>query len=248
MAVGLAVAAQWISQNLESFKTVGSVIGTSISALFLYIIGIINLIILVDIVRIFREMRGGRFDEQQLEDRLQARGLMNRLVGPLFRFVSKSWHVYPIGILFGLGFDTATEVSLIAVGAGAASSGLPIYAIVALPILFAAGMSLMDSADGAFMAQAYSWAFSKPVRKVYYNLTITVLSVVVALFIGTIELLSVLAGRFKWSGSFWDLVSSINFNTMGFIIVGMFIVIWVGALAIWKVAHIEERWSQKVSR
>jgi high-affinity nickel-transport protein len=246
MAVGLAVAAQLISQGIEGFKTLGGILGTSISALFLYIIGIINLVVLIDIVRIFREMRGGQYDEKMLEDRLMARGLMNRLVGPLFRFVTRSWHLYPIGLLFGLGFDTATEVSLLAIGAGAASNGLPLYAIVGLPILFAAGMSLMDSADGAFMAQAYSWAFSKPVRKVYYNLTITALSVLVALFIGTVELLSVLSGRLKWSGGFWDFVGGINFNTLGFIIVGMFIIIWVGALIIWKVARIEERWSQKL--
>ena len=246
MAVGLAVAARLISQGIENFRTVGSVLGTSISALFLYIIGIINLVILIDIIRIFRQMRRGQFDEKELDERLMARRLVNRLVGPLFKFVTRSWHVYPIGLLFGLGFDTATEVSLLAIGAGAASNGLPLYAIVALPILFAAGMSLMDSADGAFMAQAYSWAFSKPVRKVYYNLTITALSVVVALFIGTVEILSVLSGRFKWSGGFWDFVNGINFNTLGFIIVGMFIVIWVGALVIWKAAHIEERWSRKV--
>jgi nickel/cobalt transporter (NiCoT) family protein len=244
MAVGLALAAVFISKNLTNFKTVGGVIGTSVSGIFLYIIAIINLIILVEIVRIFREMRTGRYDEQRLEDQLQNRGFMFRFFGPLFRLVTRSWHMYPIGVLFGLGFDTATEVSLLAISAGAASSGLPVYAIVALPILFAAGMSLMDSADGAFMAQAYRWAFSNPVRKVYYNLTITGLSVMVALFIGTIELLSVLASQFKWSGGLWGAVGSIDFNTMGFVIVGMFVVVWASALLIWRTQHIEERWSR----
>jgi high-affinity nickel-transport protein len=244
MAVALALATVMISTNLGSFKTVGGVIGTSVSGIFLYLIAIINLVILFEIVRIFREMRGGRYDEQRLEDQLQNRGLMFRFFGPLFRFVTRSWHMYPVGFLFGLGFDTATEVSLLAVSAGAASKGLPLYAIVALPVLFAAGMSLMDSADGAFMARAYSWAFSNPVRKVYYNLTITGLSVLVALFIGTVELLSVLGTQLGWNGGLWNVLSGIDFNTMGFVIVAMFVVVWAGSLLVWKTQRIEQRWSR----
>ena len=242
MAVGLALAALLISKNLTSFKTVGGMIGTSVSGIFLYAIAIINLVILVEIVRIFREMRWGRYDEQRLEDQLQNRGFMFRFFGPLFRFVTRSWHMYPIGFLFGLGFDTATEVSLLAISAGAASNGLPIYAIMSLPILFAAGMSLMDSADGAFMAEAYGWAFSNPVRKVYYNLTITGLSVLVALFIGTVELLSVLSAQLHWRGGFWAFIGRLDFNTMGFVIVGMFVVVWGGSFLIWKTQRIEDRW------
>jgi len=247
MAVALALAAVLISTNLSSFKTVGGVIGTSVSGIFLYVIAIINLVILVEIVRIFREMRGGRYDEQRLEDQLQNRGLMFRFFGPLFKFVTRSWHMYPVGFLFGLGFDTATEVSLLAISAGAASKGLPIYAIMALPILFAAGMSLMDSADGAFMAKAYGWAFSNPVRKVYYNLTITGLSVMVALFIGTVELVSVLSSQLHWTGGLWPVLERIDFNTMGFIIVGMFVVVWAGSLIVWKTQRIEQRWSRMLS-
>ncbi len=246
LAVGLAVAAQAISSNIDNFKTIGGVVGTSISGLFLYVIAIINLVILVDIVRIFREMRLGRYDEAQLEDRLMARGFMFRFVGPLFKFVTKSWHMYPVGFLFGLGFDTATEVSLLAISAGVASQGLPLLAIVTLPVLFAAGMSLMDTADGAFMAQAYGWAFSRPVRKIYYNLTITGLSVLVALFVGTVELLTVLSDKLDWKGGLWDVVPRLDFNTMGFVIVGMFVVVWALSLLIWKTQRIEERWGRIV--
>jgi high-affinity nickel-transport protein len=172
-----------------------------------------------------------------------ARGFISRFVGPLFRFVTKSWHMYPMGFLFGLGFDTASEVALLAISAGAAAQGFPLYAIIALPLLFAAGMSLLDTADGAFMAHAYAWAFARPVRKVYYNLTVTGLSVLVAFFVGTVELLSVLSQRLKWKGGFWDAVGKLDFNTMGFVIVGMFVVVWAGALIIWKTQRIEERWS-----
>ncbi len=246
LAVGLAIAAQAISSNIENFKTIGGVVGTSISGLFLYVIAIINLVILVDIVHIFREMRLGRYDEAQLEDRLMARGFMFRFVGPLFKFVTKSWHMYPVGFLFGLGFDTATEVSLLAISAGVASQGLPLLAIVTLPVLFGAGMSLMDTADGAFMAQAYGWAFSRPVRKIYYNLTITGLSVLVALFVGTVELLTVLSDKLDWKGGLWDVVPRLDFNTMGFVIVGMFVVVWALSLLIWKTQRIEERWGRIV--
>ncbi len=244
MVVILAIAAQLISSNIENFRSVGGVVGTSVSGVFLYIIAIVNLVILIDIIRIFRELQAGKYDEKRLEDRLMARGFMYRFIGPLFKFVTKSWHMYPIGFLFGLGFDTATEVSLLAISAGAASQGLPIVAIVALPLLFAAGMSLMDTADGAFMAQAYAWAFSNPVRKIYYNLTVTGLSVLVALFVGTVELLSVLSDKLDWKGGFWDLVGRLDFNTMGFVIVGMFVVVWGLSLIIWKTRRIEERWGQ----
>ncbi len=246
MALGLAIAASLVSANLDSFKTAGSVIGTSISGIFLYLIAIINLVILIDIVRIFAGIRTGGYDEQQLEERLMARGFMNRLTRPLFKFVSRSWQMYPMGFLFGLGFDTATEVALLAISAGAAAQGLPIYAIIALPVLFAAGMSLMDTADGAFMAQAYAWAFAKPVRKIYYNITVTGLSIVVALFVGTVELLSVLSSQLKWEGAFWGAINKLDFNTMGFVIVAMFVVVWGGALIIWKARRIEERWGSLV--
>jgi high-affinity nickel-transport protein len=243
MALGLALAATLISTNLENFKSVGGVLGTSVSGIFLYIIAFVNLIIFVDILRIFGELRRGNHDEKLLEDRLMARGFMSRFVGPLFRLVSKSWHMYPMGFLFGLGFDTASEVALLAISAGAAAQGFPLYAIIALPLLFAAGMSLLDTADGAFMAHAYAWAFARPVRKIYYNLTVTGLSILVAFFVGTVELLSVLSAQLKWRGGFWEAVGKVDFNTMGFVIAGMFVVVWAGALIIWKTQRIEERWS-----
>jgi high-affinity nickel-transport protein len=227
----------------SALHSVGGYIGTGVSAFFLYLIAAINLVILVGIVRIFRQMRRGEFDEPTLEKRLLERGLMNRLLGPVARSIRSSWQMYPIGVLFGLGFDTATEVGLLAIGGGAAASGLPWYAIMCLPILFTAGMALMDTADGAFMNVAYGWAFSKPVRKVFYNLTITGLSVAVAALVGTVELVSILTQYLKLRGGAWDVLSSLNLNTIGFIIVGMFVVTWAGAMAIWRFARIEERWA-----
>jgi high-affinity nickel-transport protein len=188
-------------------------------------------------------MRRGEFDEPTLEKRLQERGLMNRLLGPIARSIRSSWQMYPIGVLFGLGFDTATEVGLLALGGGAAAANLPWYAIMALPLLFTAGMSLMDTADGAFMNVAYGWAFSQPVRKVFYNLTITGLSVAVALLVGTVELLSILTQYLNLSGGVWDFLRSVNLNTIGFVIVGMFVVTWLGAVAVWRFGRIEQRWA-----
>jgi len=244
LVIGLATTAQLAANNLDAFRTLGSVIGTSVSGIFLYVIAIINLVILIDIVRIFRRMRQGGYDEAQLEDRLMARGFMVRFAGPIFRLVSRSWHMYVVGFLFGLGFDTASEVAFLAISAGAAAQGIPSAAVAALPILFAAGMSLLDTADGAFMAQAYDWAFAKPVRKVYYNLTITGLSVLVALFVGTVELLNVVSDKLAYKGGVWDLVGGLDFNAMGAIIVGLFVVVWAVALFIWKTQRIEERWSR----
>jgi nickel/cobalt transporter (NiCoT) family protein len=236
-----AVAGQ-IGDNSNLLK-VGGYIGTSVSAFFLYLIAAINLVILVGIIRIFREMRKGKYDEPTLEEKLNQRGLMNRLLGPLARSIKSSWQMYPIGVLFGLGFDTATEVGLLALAAGAAAGGIPWYGTLCLPILFAAGMSLMDTTDGAFMNVAYGWAFSKPVRKVFYNLTITALSVAVALIIGTIEILSIAVTYFNLSGGVWDFIGHLNLNAIGFFIVGMFVVTWVAALAIWRLGRIEQRWA-----
>jgi nickel/cobalt transporter (NiCoT) family protein len=200
-------------------------------------------VILWGIVRVFLEMRTGRYDEQQLERQLNSRGLMNRVFGRFSQAVSRPWQMYPIGMLFGLGFDTATEVALLFLAAGAAGAGLPFYAILCLPVLFAAGMSLLDTIDGSFMNLAYGWAFSKPVRKIVYNLTITGLSVAVALLIGTIEIVGLLAQKTGAQGPFWAWWESIDVNTLGFIIVGMFIVTWALALTVWRVGRIEERWS-----
>ena len=198
LAAGLAVAAKTVNSKLPSFQDWGGYVGAGVSGTFLWIIGVLNLVVLLDILRIFRDMRRGAYDEERLEQRLHDRGFMNRFfLGKLFRLVSKSWHMYPLGVLFGLGFDTATEVGLLAIAAGVATHHVPFLAVLSLPILFAAGMSLMDTADGAFMSHAYGWAFSNPVRKVYYNITVTSLSVAVALVIGTVELLQVAATKLQ---------------------------------------------------
>jgi high-affinity nickel-transport protein len=246
LALGLTFAARAVAGQLggnSQLKSVGGYIGTGVSGFFLYLIAAINLVILVGIVRIFREMRTGVYDEATLEEKLNQRGLMNRLLGPLARSIRSSWQMYPVGVLFGLGFDTATEVGFLALAGGAAAGGLPWYATLCLPVLFAAGMCLMDTTDGAFMNVAYGWAFSKPVRKVFYNLAITGLSVAVALIVGTVELLSILANYFNLSGGVWTVIGKVDLNTVGFIIVGMFVATWVGAVAIWRFGRIEQRWA-----
>ena len=187
-------------------------------------------------------MRTGTYDERQLEDQLNRRGLMNRLLGRLARSVTRPGHMYPVGLLFGLGFDTATEVALLVLAGGAAGAGLPWYAVLCLPILFAAGMSLMDSIDGSFMNFAYGWAFSEPVRKVFYNITVTSLSVAVAMVIGTIELGGLIASQLNLSGSFWSSLERVNINSLGLVIVGMFVATWAAALLIWRYGRIAERW------
>jgi high-affinity nickel-transport protein len=218
-------------------------VGTLVSAGFLYLIAALNVVILLGIIRVFRQMRAGVYDEQQLEAQLAQRGLMNRLLGRLTRTVTRPQQMYPIGLLFGLGFDTATEVALLVLSGGAAGAGLPWYAILCLPILFAAGMSLMDTIDGSFMNVAYGWAFAKPVRKVFYNMTVTGLSVAVALIVGTIEIGGLLATRLGLSGSFWAGFESINMNLLGLVIVGLFVFTWAVALSVWRLGRIEERWS-----
>jgi high-affinity nickel-transport protein len=221
-------------------------IGTTVSGVFLYAIAIINVVILAGILKVFREMRRGTFDEDALEARLQERGLMNRFFGGVMKSVRKPWHMFPIGALFGLGFDTASEVALLVLAGTATASGLPWYAILCLPVLFAAGMCLLDTIDGTFMNFAYGWAFSQPVRKVYYNITITGLSVAIALIIGTVELLGLLAGQLRWSSGFWGWVANLNLNTVGFVIVGLFVATWAVALLIWRVGRIEDRWGASV--
>jgi nickel/cobalt transporter (NiCoT) family protein len=218
-------------------------IGTLVSGCFLYVIAAINVVILLGIIGVFRRMRSGGYDEAALERQLDARGLMNRFFGGLTRSVTRPAQMYPIGVLFGLGFDTATEVALLVIAGSAGAAGLPWYAILCLPVLFAAGMSLMDSIDGSFMNFAYGWAFSKPVRKVFYNLTVTGLSVAVAVVIGTIELGGLVASELNLSGSFWSWFENIDINLLGFIIVGMFVLTWAVALSVWRFGRIEERWT-----
>ncbi len=248
LAFGVRSLAGQVQNGSSGLHTVTGLVGTSVSGAFLYIIGILNLVILVGIVRVFRQMRKGEFDEAALEQHLNNRGLMNRWLGRLTKSVTKSWQIYPIGVLFGLGFDTATEVGLLVIAGGAAAFSLPWYAILTLPVLFAAGMSLLDAIDGCFMNFAYGWAFSKPVRKVYYNITITALSVAVALIIGTIELVSILTDKLSINSGPLAWIGSLDLNNVGFFIVGLFVLTWVVALVVWRYARVEEKWSASLTQ
>jgi high-affinity nickel-transport protein len=218
-------------------------IGPTVSGTFLWIIGVLNLFVLMSILGVFRRLRQGEFDEAELEEQLNHRGFMNRFYRRATAAVRRPWQMYPLGMLFGLGFDTATEIALLATAGAAAAKGLPFYAILCLPVLFAAGMSLLDAIDGAFMNFAYGWAFSKPVRKVFYNLTITWLSVVVALVVGTIELMSVLVDRLSLTGQPWVFVGGLDLNYVGYAIFAMFVATWLVAALVWRFGRIEERWS-----
>jgi high-affinity nickel-transport protein len=247
LSVGVKALAEPVEDDNSTLHSVTGVIGSSVSGVFLWILGILNLVVLVGIIKVFAKMRAGTYDEQELEDQLNKRGFMNRFLGGLTKSVTKGWHIYPIGVLFGLGFDTATEVGLLVLAGGAAAFNLPFYAILILPILFAAGMSLMDTTDGVFMNAAYGWAFAKPVRKVFYNITITAISVAVALIIGTIELIGVLTDRAGIQSGPLAAIAAIPLDYAGYGIVALFVVAWLGALAVWRFGRIEEKWSAKLA-
>jgi nickel/cobalt transporter (NiCoT) family protein len=251
IAVALGLAIKTLLQGVVGangeLRNVGGVVGTLVSGGFLVLIGILNLFILIDIVRVYRRMRRGEFDRVALEDELAGGGLMTRLFGRVFRVIEHSWQMYPVGFLFGLGFDTASEVALLAISAGAAAQGLPFTAVVSLPLIFAAGMSLMDTADGAFMSNAYSWAFASPIRKVFYNLTVTALSVFVALFVGIVELAQILIRVLGLGGPVFGAIEDFDFiGKAGYVIVAAFILAWAGAFVIYKVRRIDERWAALV--
>jgi high-affinity nickel-transport protein len=244
---GIRTLNEQVRSNGSQLHAMTGVIGTTVSGTFLYIIAATNLVILLGIVRVFREMRTGGYDDRQLEEQLDKRGLMNRFFGPLARRVDTPGKMYPVGVLFGLGFDTASEVALLVLAGTAVVSGLPFYAVLSLPILFAAGMSLFDTADGCFMNFAYDWAFARPIRKVYYNLTITALSVFVAVFIATIEILGLIGQEVHLGGGFWAFIRGFDINQAGFVIVGVFVVTWAVALSIWRFGRIEQRWDASAS-
>jgi high-affinity nickel-transport protein len=229
------------NENSQMLQTLG-LIGSLVAGTFLILIGLTNLFAVVGIAKVFREMRSGDFDEAELERQLNSRGFLARLLGRVMRRVSTPWHLYPVGLLMGLGFDTATQVALLVLAAGTAAFTLPWYAVLVLPVLFAAGMSLFDAADGVFMARAYGWAFLKPIRKVYYNLTVTVLSVFVALVIGGILLTGLLVERLDIRSGPLAVIGSADLGSVGFAIVGIFVVVWLVALAVWRFGRIEERW------
>jgi high-affinity nickel-transport protein len=242
-AAGIAATASLLSGRLDQFKSIGGVVGTLVSALFLFAIAAANLIILRSVWRTYRHVRaGGRYVEEDLDLLLNSRGLLARLFRPLFRLVSRAWHMFPLGFLFGLGFDTATEVALLGISATQAARGVSTWSIMVFPALFAAGMSLIDTTDGVLMLGAYDWAFVKPIRKLYYNLTITSVSVVVALLVGGIEALGLLGDQLGLSGWFWDAIGSLNdnFGTLGFIIIGVFIAAWVGSVVVYRYKGLDD--------
>jgi nickel/cobalt transporter (NiCoT) family protein len=247
LAIGLRALAGPVENGQSGLRDITGWIGTLVSGTFLYVIAALNLVILVGIIRIFRQLKTGHFDEHALAEKLRARGFFNRLLGGLTKMITKPAQMYPIGVLFGLGFDTATEVALLVIAGSAGAAGLPWYSILILPVLFAAGMSLGDTVDGSFMNYAYGWAFAQPVRKVFYNLAITGLSVAVALIIGTVELSGLIFQELNLSGGFWAWWENIDINVLGFIIVGLFVATWAIALSWWRLGHVEERWSRHLA-
>ncbi|TXK85505.1 HoxN/HupN/NixA family nickel/cobalt transporter [Paenibacillus sp. N3.4] len=245
MAIATAFSVKWAEKELPWLQSFGGIIGASVSGLFLVLIGILNLLILLNLYKLFRKFRGGEYNDNEFEELLESRGLIARMIKPLFAFISKSWHVYPLGFLFGLGFDTASEIALLAISAHAAKEAIPFIGVLSLPLLFAAGMSLFDTADGMFMTKAYKWAFHTPVRKLYYNLTVTTLAVLAALIIGVVELGQVISEQFGWEGTFWSWLQDLDFGTLGYILVALFVLAWAVSVGIWKWLRIEERWSAK---
>ena len=242
LTLAIAVAAQAITTALPSMRSAGALIGTTVSGVFLVAIGLVNLLLMLDILRVFRAMRrGSAVNARELEARLQGGGLMSRLFRGVFKLVVKPRHLYWVGLLFGLGFDTATEVALLTTAGIAASQDLPLWAVLSLPIVFTAGMSLLDTADGVLMCGAYGWALQHPLRKVFYNLSVTGLSVVVALFIGTIELASMVSGRvLNVHTGIWGVIQDVDFQTMGYAIVALFAVSWLVSAAVWRFARLDE--------
>jgi len=243
LAVAIIFAATAVKQSLPALQNIGGIIGASVSGAFLWAIGILNLLVLLDILKVWRQVKTGKHNHAHVEELLAQRGFINRLLGGrLQRFINHSWQMFPVGVLFGLGFDTASEVGLLAMTAGASTGNLSVPALLSLPILFAAGMTAMDTTDGVLMSKAYDWAFVNPLRKIFYNITITSLSIAVALIIGTIELLQVLVAMLGLEGPFFGLIAGLNFGVLGYMIVGTFLIAWGTSVAIWKFGRIEERY------
>jgi len=241
-SVAIALTTSALEGRFDEFKLVGGVIGTLISAIFLFLVAAANFVILRSVYRTFQEVRrGGTFVEEDLNRLLAQRGFLGRLFRPMFRLVSRSWHMYPLGFLFGLGFDTATEIGVLGISAAEASKGLPIWSIMVFPVLFTAGMSLIDTTDGVLMLGAYSWAFTKPIRKLYYNLTITFVSVLVAVLIGGIEALGLLADQLNLEGPFWIYIGTLNdhFGSLGYLIIAIFVASWLVSIAFYRLRRFD---------
>ncbi|MBQ4870377.1 HoxN/HupN/NixA family nickel/cobalt transporter [Priestia megaterium] len=246
LAIFTSFSVKFVKNNLPQMQDIGGLIGTVVSGTFLVIMGVINLVILLNIIGVFKKMRKKNYKESELEVLLNSRGFLTPLIQPLFKFINKSWHVYPIGFLFGLGFDTASEIALLTLSAGAAQHNLSFVSILSLPVLFAAGMSLMDTLDGAFMTSSYNWAFDKPIRKVYYNITVTTLSVIAAIFVGLLELTQIIGEKLHVQNNWFKIIDKLDLGDMGYILVIMFILVWSIAYFIWKYFNIEEKWSMHI--
>ncbi len=246
VGVGLTLAARSVFHAVvrppSVFETTSGTIGTIVSAAFLWLIAALNLIVLAGIARVFRDLRRGAYDEAELDAQLLSRGLIYRFFGRWMGAINHTWHMFPVGVVFGIGFDTGTEVLLLAGTAAAATQRLPWYAVLALPLLFAGGMTLFDSLDGFFMNSAYGWAFAQPVRRIYFNIAVTPLSVAVAFLLGGIEITGVLSSELHLHGWFGDAMSRFNLNTAGYLVVGLFVIVWAIAIVVWRVGNVEARW------
>ena len=243
LTIAIALTAGNIQQNMPQFKEVGGLIGTSVSALFLLFIAALNMVILWDVFKTFQSVKkGGYYSENSLNELLDQRGLLGQFFRPLFKLIDQSWKMYPLGVLFGLGFDTATEVGLLGLSANQASAELPIWSILIFPALFTAGMCLIDTTDGILMLGAYSWAYVKPIRKLYYNLTITLVSVLVALLVGGIEALGIIGNKLGLQGGFWDFIGEVseNFGAVGYCIIGIFLVSWAVSTIVYRLKKYDE--------
>ncbi len=237
LAFGLAFGGAWVAAGIPQWKDWGGIVGPTVSGLFLVVIGMVNLALWLDVLGVFHKLRRGA--EVADEEMASPRGFFVRFLAPLFRTVTRSWHLYPLGFLFGLGFDTASEVALLALSAQGAAQALPWTGILSLPLLFASGMCLMDTADGLFMTKAYRWAFVTPLRKVFYNLSITGMSVLVALVIGTVELIQVAGPTLGLTGGFFAWIQNIDFGDLGYVVVGLFVAAWAISFGAWKVLKLD---------
>ncbi|WEG11415.1 HoxN/HupN/NixA family nickel/cobalt transporter [Pullulanibacillus sp. KACC 23026] len=244
MAVLTSISVRWAQQETPRFQEIGGLIGTIVSGCFLILIAFLNLIILKDMGKAFLNMNRGSYDHEKVERLLLSRGLMGRFFSPLFKLVNRSWHVYPIGFLFGLGFDTASEVALLSIAVAASQQAVPVLGMMALPILFAAGMSLMDTLDALFMERAYQWAFTTPLRKVYYNLTLTSISVLAALVIGVIEVGQVISQKLHLTSGIGGWFNRLSFGYLGFWLVGFFLISWLVSIVIWRNLKVEKAWQE----
>ena len=248
LIISLVVATRAVVEAIPGLQEIGSLLGTTVSGVFLWFIGIINIVIAFEVYRIFHGLRDGKLNESQLDALLNNRGFMNKYFGHLFKLIKKPWQIYPVGVLFGLGFDTASEVAMIAISVGVGvSSGVPVWMILVLPLMFACGMVLVDTTDGVAMNLAYGWAFLKPIRKIYYNLTVTIISVLVAFLIGGVELLQVISGELNLTGGLWNWVAKLDFETMGFGIVAIFVLCWLVSIGFYRYKRLDEGYVLPIS-